>query len=257
MAFDARRRLAFVTLFCASAALGWLCPHARAGEPAVATDPPAVQQAKEMVQALGADSYATRQQARNTLLQLGRAAIEPLEYAAQAEDPEVRARAIEILIALRGRGFMGLGLQESEPGEEEGGAAGGAGRTAGRPVVMANQVVAVEQDPLYKASGITKPFPAETAGMQAGDKILAVNDRPVYGVKDLMREVILIGPARVAVLLVDRGGKHLRVSLTLTRNPHHYRSNVLNGIPERVLEGPPPVDLEKEAEQQKAPEKQT
>jgi len=142
---------------------------------------------------------------------------------------------------------MGLGLQESEPGEEAGGAAG---HSLGRPVVSANQVVPVEQ---YKMYGITKPFPADAAGMQAGDKILAVNDRPIHGVKDLMREVILIGPARVAVLLVERGGKQLRVPLTLTRNPIMIRNSGL----ETIFERPPPVDLEKEAEQQTAPEKQT
>ena len=106
MTFDVHWTLAITVLFCAT-----LAPApARAEQPQTGAASLEVQQARAMIQALGSDSYSTRVQARNSLLQLGRAAIEPLEYAVKSEDPEVRLRAAEILIALRGRGFMGLGL---------------------------------------------------------------------------------------------------------------------------------------------------
>jgi hypothetical protein len=246
MTFNARSPFAFTAVICAIAALALARqPAICAEQPVAKTAPAAVEQAKAMIQALGSDSYSTRMQARNALLQLGRAAIEPLEFAAQSDDPEVRLRAAEILIALRGRGFMGLGLVEDETGEDEvsvpprGGARGG---------VLANQLVLAQQ---YERYGVTKPFPAQTAGVQAGDRILAVNDRPVRGIKDLMREVIIIGPARLAVLLIERDGKLMRLSLILTRNPILQKDFMIQSDP------PPPVDLEKEAEQQPAPSKQT
>lgn len=251
MAFKARSSFPFTALLCAAVALALARQPARAEQPAAETAPPAVEQAKAMIQALGSDSYSTRMQARGALLQLGRAAIEPLEYAAQSEDPEVRSRAAEILIALRGRGFMGLALLEDETGEN-GGAAERPGHGIVRKGVLANQLVPAVQ---YKTYGVNKPFPAEAAGVQAGDKILAVNDRPVHGIKDLMREVIIIGPARPAVLLIERGGKLMRLPLTLTRNPILQKSN---GLEFMMQPDPtPPVDLEKEAEQQQAPSKQT
>ena len=254
MTFNAHSPLAAAAIFCASVALALAGQPVRAEQPAAQTAPPAVEQAKAMIQALGSDSYSTRMQARSTLLQLGRPAIEPLEYAAQSEDPEVSLRAAEILIALRGRGFMGVGLVDVDTGDEDGGA-GRAGRGGTRGGVLASNVVTPE---FYKSYGLTltKPFPAETAGVQAGDRILAVNNRPVRGVKDLMREVIIIGPARLAVLLIERGGKLMRLPLVLTRNPILQKSNGLEYMPPQ-LDPTPPVDLEKEAEQQPPPGKQT
>ena len=249
MTFNAHSSFAATALFCAGMAWALAGQPVHAEQPAAPAAPPAVAQAQAMIQALGSDSYSTRLQARSTLLQLGRPAIEPLEYAAQSEDPEVSLRATEILIALRGRGFMGVLLQDAETGDEAG-AARRVGRDGG---VLASQVVPAEQ---YKMYGILKPFPAETAGVQPGDRILAVNDRPVHGVKDLMREVIIIGPARLAVLLIERGGKLLRLPLLLTRNPILQKNNGLEFIQPQI-EPTPPVDLEKEAEQQQAPGKQT
>jgi hypothetical protein len=66
-----------------------------------------------------------------------------------------------------------------------------------------------------------------------------------------MREVIIVGPARVAVLLIERNGKLMRLPLLLTRNPILQKEFLIQTDPA------PPVDLEKEAEQQPAPSKQT
>ncbi|MCY3018755.1 MAG: PDZ domain-containing protein [Planctomycetota bacterium] len=252
--------LTFMVPVLLFAVQGWLFPSSAAcAEHAGTHVPAASREAPAMIQALASDSYSTRAQARTALLQLGRAAIEPLEYAVKSDNPEVALRATELLIALRGRGFLGLGLQETEPGDNGNpqidwtefvvanpGAPPGPEPGHGvvvAPVVVANQVVPHAQ---YAAYGVTKPFPAETAGIQPGDKLLAVNDRPIHGIKDLMREVITIGPARLAILLVERGDKQMRVPVILTRNPVINKNNGLEIMIAR--DPPPPVDLEKELE---------
>jgi hypothetical protein len=178
--------------------------------------------AKELVQALGSESYSERSIARRELLQLGRAAIDALEYAAQSDDSETRVAAATLLIAMRGRGFMGIGLQEEQPG---GGPEAEDDPVDEKPIPP--PVVNVTMVP----NGRPKAYPAELAGVMVGDKVLEVNGRRLAGVKDLMREVINVGPARVALVVIDRDGKKLRLPLLLTHNPN---------------DTPPPVDLEKE-----------
>ncbi len=221
--------------------------------PAVEVKAEDLKQAREAVKALSSDSFSERYNARNQLMQLGRASIEPLEYALKSEDPEVRLRSLEILIALRGRGFLGIGLQEStdeeiavDPDEVPEGGAKEQVKTVAPPIVIANQIVNFKQAP-YNAYGVTKPFPAEAAGMQPGDKILTINDRPIHGTKDLMREVIAIGPARTAIMLIERGGERLRLPVLLTRNPIVMRGNEFGGF-QYVRDNAPPVDLERETE---------
>lgn len=236
-------KLCCLRLLCAS--VGLLIPCASAEEPGSAKgalEPS--RRAWELVQQLGSDKFAARVQARNGLMELGRPAIEPLEYAAQSDDPEIRMRAGEILIALRGRGFLGVGLQEEEELNENLEDAPDSPPFVVAPSrVVATQVVNFQAYSMY---GVNKPFPAEGAGIQPGDKILAVNGKPLNGVKDLMREVIIIGPARTAVLTIDRGGSRMKVPVTLTRNPVFQRTGPFGS--EAIPDPPPPVDLEKEAE---------
>jgi hypothetical protein len=196
----------------------------------------------ELVQQLNSDKYAARIQARSALMQLGRPAIEPLEYAVKSDDPETRLRAGEILIALRGRGFLGVGLQEDEVADEPDENAEST-LTVPPNVVVATQVVNYQA---YLEHGVKKPFPAESAGMQPGDKILSVNGTPLHGVKDLMREVVILGPARIAVLMINRGGKLMKVPVVLTRNPMLQRAGPFGA--DAVTDPAPPVDLEKEAD---------
>lgn len=218
--------------------------------PALAVEIPEAsrKQAQDAAKALASDTFADRYAAKTTLMELGRASIEPLEYAVKSEDPEVRLRAMEILIALRGRGFLGIGLTESnddgfgavdEPEEPV-----DVPSVVAPPVVTANQIVNYKQPP-YNAYGVNKPFPAEAAGMQAGDKILTINDRPIHGIKDLMREVITIGPARRAIIMIERGDQRLRLPVLLTRNPMMTRGNDFGGF-QMQRDNSPPVDLEKE-----------
>ena len=109
------------------------------------------------------------------------------------------------------------------------------------PYVRATQILSSQQRPYTEpAYGIKRPFPAEAAGIEVNDKLLSVNEIPVSSIKELMREVSLIGPARVVLVLIEREGKKMCLPLLLTHNPTR------DGI---TPAPPPPVDLEKELEQ--------
>ena len=192
---------------------------------AASTDAEAAARARQLVQALSSDSFSERSIARRELEQLGRPAIEPLEYAAQSDDTETRITATQLLLAMRGRGFMGIGLQEEQPG-------GATPMLDEDPAADAKPVPPPVVNVTMIPNGRAKAFPAELAGVSVGDKVLQVNGRRLCGVKDLMREVINIGPGRVALVMIDREGKKLRLPILLTQNPN---------------DTPAPIDLEKES----------
>jgi hypothetical protein len=200
-------------------------PQTPASNPQPKSPSPAagdVQKAQQFARQLSSDSFTERLTAQKELLQLGRASIEPLEFAAHSEDSEARLKANELLIALRGRGFMGINLDERDPDMES----GAEGEETTRPSYVHVAGVAT-----HEQVGGSREFPAKLSGIEMDDKILSVNGRPTLGVKDLMREVIEAGPARGALVLVDRKGAKMRFSMALTRNP---------------LDSFPPLDLEKE-----------
>lgn len=186
-----------------------------------------------LIQNLSSEVYGDRWTARRDLFNIGRPALEALEYAAKSEDTSTRITANELLIELRGRGFMGIGLQEEQAPEVTGDETGETetDKPAKPPVTV--RVTAISS-PSQMGLASSKPFPAEVAGMATSDKILEVNGKPIGGVKDLMREVINIGPTNVALLMIERDGKKMRLPLLLTRNP--------------LLRDTVPVDLEKEPE---------
>ena len=180
-----------------------------------------------LIQALNSDSYGERTAARRELFNIGRPALPALDYASKSDDTELRIAANELLIALRGRGFMGVNLQEEQPPEEEGEESPARHGAIDRPTV---RVIGIAN---ASSMGLKKPFPAELGGVATSDKLLEVNGKPVCGVKDLMREVINIGPTNVALIMIERDGRKLRLPLLLTRNP--------------MLRDSVPVDLEKDA----------
>jgi hypothetical protein len=209
-----------------------------------APSPADIQRAEQLTKQLNSDSYIERITARKELLQLGRAAIEPLEYAARSEDSESRLRADELLITLRGRGFMGIGLTEKNAFNENENEQDEDARTC----VLVNALPTFET-PQYKEYGVTHEFPAKANGIEVGDKISAINGRQIDGIRDLMREVINVGPGRTALASVERDGKRLRIPMVLARNPTLMLANG-----QMIKDGPPPVDMEKEAEAAGTPE---
>jgi hypothetical protein len=185
----------------------------RAEAAAPRADPEKVKLARKFVDGLNADAYTVRVKARESLLKLGRAAIEPLEFATKAEESETRLRAVELLIELRGRGLLGIGMLDTRFGDtlpEVG---------AGVKSVLTNN-------------------PAEKAGLQQGDVIVALNDEPIENNNELQSYVFSTGPARVMDVLVDRGGEKMRFSVLLTLN--------LSGSMYGSGAVMPPVDLESE-----------
>jgi hypothetical protein len=205
-----------------------------AGEPSPDSD----DYSRRLIEALGSETYSVREAASRALGDMGRAAIEPLEYAARSEDSETRLQASRLLISMRGRGFMGIMPQEEQPqlqgfSESDDGPSGKPDFIV--PCVVVRQIAKLSDTPNANpnaALGEAKPFPAEAAGMQAGDKVLEINGREIRGFRDLLRVVVTTGPGRVAQVLVEREGKKLRLPLVLTHNP---------------ADGKPKVDLELEA----------
>ena len=187
---------------------------------------------QDLITQLASDSATVRENAKKGLLALGRVAIEPLERAAESDDAEVRMSASSMLIALRGRGFLGVQLEEEPAETEVANAIANDGSESLSPAPFVRAVSVVNWQ-LYRQMGATKPFPAERAGIQNGDRILGINGQKIYSMKGLMRIVSMLGPGRVAQLLIEREGKQMRVSAVLTRNT--------------MTQDPrPPVDLESE-----------
>ncbi|MCZ7649275.1 MAG: PDZ domain-containing protein [Planctomycetota bacterium] len=256
--------------------LAWvLCGPSLAGDapPPAAQDPPPAQpapadRARELIRKLGDPAYGIRTQAYGELKRLGQPALEPLTDALSAEDPEIRTRAAELLIDLRGRGFIGIGLDddwgEDEPDD----------RTelthaeyqeyqmrmkAPREMVIFNdaeEVAPVQTKPGFLPApvvNVTQVLPPEQAGgrvlpgtkagLKDGDKLLAVNGHAIKGTADLMREVIYAGPGTETTLLVERDGARSIVPLTLTRNPGDPAPPILLKLPD---DGAPPAPADQQ-----------
>lgn len=177
-----------------------------------------------LVQQLGAENYTHRRQAAGELMEAGRAALEPLARALEDKDPEIRAKAADLLVALRGRGFVGIQFNEQpskdapivqqpadfEDNDEPAGA--GTEPVAPQPAfIPAPDVQVVET---------VDGMPGKEAGLLAGDRFLAVNGRAICGELDLLREVILAGPAKPSMLVIDRDGKKVTIAITLGRHPN-------------------------------------
>jgi S1-C subfamily serine protease len=132
---------------------------------------------------------------------------------------------------------LGVQLQEVNPALEARGQA-----AAAAPIYL--KAVSVLGSEQYRPKGSPKIYPAEIAGLKAGDKFVSVNGHLVHGTKDLMREIIATGPARIASLEIERDGKLLRLPVLLTRNPVSKPAVLINQM--FIQEDqPPPVDLEK------------
>lgn len=177
-----------------------------------------------LVRQLGAENFTHRRQAAGELMEAGRAALEPLARALEDKDPEIRAKAADLLVALRGRGFVGIQFNEQPSkdapivqqradfgdGEEPAGA--GTEPVAPQPAfIPARDVQVVET---------VDGMPGKEAGLQSGDRFLAVNGRAICGELDLLREVILAGPAKPSMLVIDRDGKKVTIAITLGRHPN-------------------------------------
>jgi hypothetical protein len=187
-------------------------------------------EARRHIAALSSDSYAERAEARSNLLALGRAAIEALESARQSEDTATRHAAMDLLLALRGRGFLGIQLPQGPEDEEADDTKNNSGHPAGVKVM---RVIKFDIDAnMFNGNTPKGPLPAEAAGILEDDLLLSVNDQPLNCVGDLLREVGVAGPGRVVKVELLRDKQRLVLPVRLTRN---------------FNDPPPPVDLDAEA----------
>jgi putative serine protease PepD len=83
---------------------------------------------------------------------------------------------------------------------------GGADPSLGRAGALINEVI----------SG----GPADKAGLQVGDLVVAINGKKVQSMDDLAAQVRLLGPGQRATLTVVRDGKEQTVTATLTTRPN-------------------------------------
>ena len=89
------------------------------------------------------------------------------------------------------RGWLGLNVQEAGEGD-----------------ARANVVVDVFPD-----------SPAQQAGVRPGDRVVAINDKPVRRYQQLLRKIALLSPGSSVKLDLVRDGKALAVSATLITRP--------------------------------------
>lgn len=193
---------------------------AEASKPAEASRPESAAQA--LVELLGSPRYEQREKAAEALRAMKRGAIEALQDALGDEDPEISFRAANLLVDLRGRGFMGVLLEELTDGrtwheivlaEQQGndpqppGEAAREGKFLPPPDLLAKQV----------QRGLNRP--ADVGGIKDGDRFVSVAGKPINGLLDLLRAVIFAGPARKVAVVVEREGKKLTLAVDLMCNP--------------------------------------
>lgn len=114
------------------------------------------------------------------------------------------------------RGWLGLNVQEAGEGE------------AKAPVVV----------------DVFAGSPAEAAGLKPGDRVTAVNGKPVQRYQQFLRRIALLAPGNTVKIEITRGGRAFDFSATLTQRPSQEAIKALNsggrvdalGIAVRVLD---------------------
>jgi C-terminal processing protease CtpA/Prc len=70
----------------------------------------------------------------------------------------------------------------------------------------------------YTVAGIAEESPASEAGLQAGDRLVAIADRDTRDMTmEMIRGILKSGPGTKVMVGVDRSGKKLQLVLTLRR----------------------------------------
>jgi hypothetical protein len=192
------------------------------------------QEALLAVRRLGDSNWRIRDQAEQTLEELGVEALPAINAALNDPDAEIHARVFALRIRLLGRGFLGISMDEreekgarAENDAEEAEAEDAELKTLEpcrplrpqpRPevVVVAGAANAPDISPRWPKD---KKMPAEIAGIQPGDHILSVNGFRLGGASDLIYRVVEAGPGASVLLKIKRGDEELLAAAVLTRNP--------------------------------------
>jgi S1-C subfamily serine protease len=77
-------------------------------------------------------------------------------------------------------------------------------------------------DPRIKGALIVGVFinsPADMAGIRAGDIVVAVNDNPVLGIRDLLDQITLYRPDEQIRVTIYRGPEKMTLDMKVTQRP--------------------------------------
>jgi serine protease Do len=104
------------------------------------------------------------------------------------------------------RGWLGLNIDDALPVED--------GRTDGRSLVVKD---------VYRRS------PAANAGIRPGDRVVAVNGKPIGSYLQMLRKVALLAPGTETKLTLMRGTETREVSVKLAARPAQETLQALDG----------------------------
>jgi serine protease Do len=82
-------------------------------------------------------------------------------------------------------------------------------------------------------AGVTEGGPAKSAGIKAGDVIIAFDDRPVEAMRDLPRMVAETPIDRATKLTVFRNGKTLKLKVTIGELPDDVKVRKASGVEDK------------------------
>jgi serine protease DegQ len=68
-------------------------------------------------------------------------------------------------------------------------------------------------------AGVLKNSPADVAGLNAGDVLLAINGKPVADSNSMLNLIAVLKPSEKAVLTVARAEKQLKITITVGKRP--------------------------------------
>ncbi len=72
---------------------------------------------------------------------------------------------------------------------------------------------------MVSVTSVERGGPAARAGLRPGDRLLAVNDRPVHDTGALIRAIAAVPPGQIARLTLRRGAATLTIPVTVGRRP--------------------------------------
>lgn len=177
---------------------------------------------------LSHELYRVREAARRELAERGEEALEELERAVRAEDPEKALAAVGLLARL---GEKALPALEEALHSEDDAVASAAWEAVVRRRGRAWMGVSIKdvQGPNGEPVGggalvaeVKKNTPAEESGMKAGDIIIGFNGEEALSVSDLIRVVGGTRPGTRCRVELIRSGEPVEVELKVTTMPEEY-----------------------------------
>jgi len=175
------------------------------------------EEVKTLISRLGDESYARREEATEELKTHGREILPKLREMVEHEDPEVRARAKEVGIAIAGREYV-VSPKLAHILR----------RKSGRRKPLTHQgflgvsIANVQQGKLPGAliTQVLRNSPAERAGIRLQDVILVIDNQVLDDATDVLEIISAKDPGSVARLRIRRGNQIVNAAATLGARPY-------------------------------------